>query len=42
MVSTTEGYARAEANPKIGTVIGKALEEFDGQVGVIEVVVGRL
>ena len=26
----------------VGTVIGKALADFDGQDGVIEVVVGRL
>lgn len=42
MVSTFDGYARAEANPKIGSVIGKAVESFDGDKGIIEVVVGRL
>ena len=42
MVSAGDGYARAEANPKIGSVIGKALADFDGLEGVIEVVVGRL
>lgn len=42
MVSAGNGYARSEANPKIGSVIGKALENFDGAEGVIEVVVGRL
>ena len=42
MVSAGNGAARAEANPKIGSVIGKALENFDGQEGVIEVVVGRV
>ena len=42
MVSAGNGQARAEANPKLGTVIGKALENFDGESGVIEVVVGRL
>jgi hypothetical protein len=41
MVSAGNGRARAEANPKLGTVIGKALENFNGDVGVIEVVVGR-
>ena len=41
LVSAGNGHARAEANPKIGTVIGKALENFDGLEGVIEVVVGR-
>ena len=42
MVSNGDGTARAESNPGIGTVIGKALENFDGESGVIEVVVGRL
>jgi hypothetical protein len=41
MVSAGNGAARAEAEPKVGTVIGKALENFDGAEGVIEVVVGR-
>jgi hypothetical protein len=42
MVSAGNGYARAQDNPRIGTVIGKALEDFDGDSGVIEVVVGRM
>jgi hypothetical protein len=42
MVATTNGRARAEANPQVGAVIGKALADFDGQDGVIEVVVGRV
>lgn len=42
MVSAGDGYARAELNPAIGTVIGKALENFSGDQGTIEVVVGRL
>ena len=42
MVATNVGKARAEANPAMGTVIGKALEDFDGTHGTIEVVVGRL
>jgi hypothetical protein len=41
MVSAGNGRARSEADPKISTVIGKALEDFNGDVGVIEVVVGR-
>jgi hypothetical protein len=41
VVSAGNGHARAESNPQIGTVIGKALENFDGEQGVIEVVVGR-
>jgi hypothetical protein len=42
MVSAGAGRARAEANPAIGTVIGKALADHDGADGVIEVVVGRV
>jgi hypothetical protein len=42
MVSAGNGAARAEENPVLGSVIGKALENFDGEEGVIEVVVGRL
>jgi hypothetical protein len=41
MVSAGYGLARAEADPRVGTVIGKALENHDGNEGVIEVVVGR-
>jgi hypothetical protein len=41
MVSAGLGRARSEADPKVGTVIGKALEDFDGAEGTIEVVVGR-
>ena len=41
--SNIEGVAIASDNPAIGTVIGKALENYDSEeVGVIEVVVGRL
>ena len=42
MVSNGDGTARMERNPKMGSVIGKALESFPDGVGVIEVVVGRL
>ena len=42
MVSAGNGRARSEKNPVIGSVIGKALESFDGEIGTIEVVVGRL
>jgi hypothetical protein len=40
MVAAGNGVARAEANPTIGTVIGKALEDSEGDA-TIEVVVGR-
>jgi hypothetical protein len=42
LVSGGNGFARPDNNPIIGTVIGKALENFDGVEGVIEVVIGRL
>ena len=41
LVSGGEGYARPMIHPYIGSVIGKALENFEGE-GVIEVAVGRL
>jgi hypothetical protein len=42
MVSAGNGAARAERTPAMGTVIGKALETFNGAEGTIEIVVGRL
>jgi len=42
LVSAGNGRARAEKNPKTGSVIGKALTSFDGDIGTIEIVVGRL
>jgi cytoskeletal protein CcmA (bactofilin family) len=41
LVAAGLGRARAEANPRVGSVIGKALEDFDGAEGTIEVVIGR-
>lgn len=42
LISGGSGYAKSSNNPMLGTVIGKALENFDGDIGIIEVVVGRL
>ena len=42
MISAGDGYAMACEDPKLGSVIGKALEDFNGEEGVIEVVVGRI
>ncbi len=42
MIAAGAGRAQACSAPTLGTVIGKALEDFDGTEGVIEVVVGRL
>jgi hypothetical protein len=45
MVAAPGGYARTESNPKPGTIIGKALEDFtatpDNQYMIIEVVIGK-
>jgi hypothetical protein len=42
LVSAGNGCARAESDPVLGTVIGKAIQNFQGDgVGVIEVVVGQ-
>ena len=41
MVSAGNGRARAETAPAIGTVIGKSLENFEGESGIIEIVVGK-
>ena len=42
LISGGEGYARPSPIPVIGTVIGKALENFNGTEGLIEVAIGRL
>ena len=41
MVSAGNGRARAEANPVLGSIIGKAVEDSEGDA-IIEVVIGRL
>ncbi len=43
VTSGTPGVAIAEKNPALGSVIGKALENYDSnEVGIIEVVAGRI
>jgi len=42
LVSAGLGQAKSAQDPKIGSVIGKALEDFEGFSGIIEVVVGRI
>ena len=42
LVSAGNGHARACANPRVGSVIGKSLEDFSGEQGFINIVVGRL
>jgi len=41
MVCAPNGYAVANNMARAGTIIGKALENFDGESGIIEIVVGR-
>jgi len=41
MVSAANGYAQACTTPQPGTVIGKAIENFQGISGTIEILVGR-
>ena len=43
MVSAGDGTARAVtiASPKVGTIIGKSLEDFSGDKGTIEIVIGK-
>lgn len=41
MISAGFGYAKSSITPRVGQVIGKALCDFSGSKGQIEVVVGR-
>jgi hypothetical protein len=41
MVSAGNGVARVDNSARAGTIIGKALENFSGAEGTIEVVIGR-
>ena len=42
LVSAGNGFAKSNSTPIIGSVLGKALEDFSGVEGVIEIAVGRL
>ena len=42
LISAGNGYAMASKKPEIGSIIGKSLEDFEGGIGSIEMVVGRL
>jgi len=42
LISGGNGYARPSSSPLIGTVIGKALADYNGNDGIIEIAVGRL
>jgi len=41
LVSTNNGHAISCQTPSMGTVLGKALVDFNGEYGTIEVMVGR-
>ena len=41
MVAAGNGAAKVDNNARAGSIIGKALENFDGAEGTIEVVIGR-
>jgi hypothetical protein len=42
MVTAGGGRAQACAEPRMGAVIGKALQDHPGGQGMIEIVVGRM
>jgi hypothetical protein len=42
MISAGNGYAKSTTTPQFGQIIGKALNDFTGDKGQIEVVVGRM
>jgi hypothetical protein len=42
LVSAGNGFARAETEPKTGSIIGKSLEDSDGEKNIIEIAVGRI
>jgi hypothetical protein len=42
LISAGDGFAKATDTPQFGSIIGKALEDFDGLEGIIEVFVGRI
>ena len=41
LVSANNGHAKTHQDPPTGSIIGKSLENFDGEIGTIEIVVGR-
>lgn len=42
LVSAGAGFAKAKLHPEMGTVIGKSLQNSNSDIGIIEVVVGRM
>jgi len=41
LVSANNGYAISSSRPSMGTVLGKAIKDFNGENGIIEIMVGR-
>ena len=41
LVAAVDGHATVDNNARAGSIVGKALQDFDGDRGIIEVVVGR-
>ena len=41
LVSSGDGYAESKLRPELGSVIGKALHDFSGSTGVVEVAISR-
>lgn len=41
LVSAGFGYAKVSYDPQVGQVLGKAIADFSGTKGIVEVVVGR-
>ena len=43
LLTTSEiaGYAHSNNNALAGRIIGKALENFEGETGLIEILIGR-
>jgi hypothetical protein len=42
LISAGNGYAKSSTTPQVGTIIGKSLENFTGNRGIIEVLVGKI
>jgi hypothetical protein len=41
LVTAGSGHARVNNNAPSGTIVGKSLQDFNGDSGVVEIVVGR-
>jgi hypothetical protein len=41
LVTAGSGHVRVNNNAPSGTIVGKSLQDFNGDSGVVEIVVGR-